>query len=110
MTATMTRQPPLAETDLRKIDASWRAASYLSVGQIYLMDNPLLREPLRPEHVKPRLLRHWDTTPGLKRKKEPPPPRSTWSGSTNWTGTTLSSTSSAGYQGSPADPGTSASS
>src|SRR5690606_28052967 len=47
------------------IDAFWRAANYLSVGQIYLLDNPLLREPLRPEHVKPRLLGHWGTTPGL---------------------------------------------
>ncbi|MFG1946835.1 phosphoketolase [Nonomuraea sp. NPDC048826] len=47
------------------IDAYWRAANYLSVGQIYLLDNPLLREPLRPEHVKPRLLGHWGTTPGL---------------------------------------------
>jgi xylulose-5-phosphate/fructose-6-phosphate phosphoketolase len=50
---------------LRLIDAYWRAANYLSVGQIYLMDNPLLREPLLPEHVKPRLLGHWGTTPGL---------------------------------------------
>jgi len=50
---------------LRRIDAWWRAANYLSVGQIYLMDNPLLREPLRPEHIKPRLLGHWGTTPGL---------------------------------------------
>ncbi|MBX6383707.1 MAG: phosphoketolase family protein [Microbispora sp.] len=47
------------------IDAYWRAANYLSVGQIYLMDNPLLTEPLRPEHVKPRLLGHWGTTPGI---------------------------------------------
>ena len=47
------------------MDAYWRAANYLSVGQIYLMDNPLLREALRPEHVKPRLLGHWGTTPGL---------------------------------------------
>ncbi|TMR93880.1 phosphoketolase [Nonomuraea basaltis] len=47
------------------IDAYWRAANYLSVGQIYLLDNPLLGEPLRPEHVKPRLLGHWGTTPGL---------------------------------------------
>ncbi|MGW5260262.1 phosphoketolase family protein [Microbispora sp. NPDC004025] len=47
------------------IDAYWRAANYLSVGQIYLMDNPLLTEPLKPEHVKPRLLGHWGTTPGL---------------------------------------------
>jgi xylulose-5-phosphate/fructose-6-phosphate phosphoketolase len=49
---------------LAKIDAYWRAANYLSVGQIYLLDNPLLREPLRLEHVKPRLLGHWGTTPG----------------------------------------------
>ncbi len=48
-----------------KMDAYWRAANYLSVGQIYLLDNPLLREPLRVEHVKPRLLGHWGTTPGL---------------------------------------------
>ncbi|NUT10176.1 MAG: phosphoketolase family protein [Nonomuraea sp.] len=47
------------------IDAYWRAANYLSVGQIYLLDNPLLAEPLRPEHIKPRLLGHWGTTPGL---------------------------------------------
>ena len=51
--------------DLRLIDAYWRAANYLSVGQIYLLDNPLLREPLQPEHIKPRLLGHWGTTPGL---------------------------------------------
>src|SRR5688572_25395982 len=49
---------------LRRIDAYWRAANYLSVGQIYLFDNPLLREPLAPAHVKPRLLGHWGTTPG----------------------------------------------
>ncbi len=49
---------------LRRMDAYWRAANYLSVGQIYLYDNPLLREPLAPEHVKPRLLGHWGTTPG----------------------------------------------
>src|SRR5712692_8788225 len=51
--------------ETRRIDAWWRAANYLSVGQIYLLDNPLLREPLRPEHVKPRLLGHFGTTPGL---------------------------------------------
>jgi len=56
---------PLSPADLERIDAWWRAANYLSVGQIYLLDNPLLREPLRPEHVKPRLLGHWGTTPGL---------------------------------------------
>src|SRR5690349_23157323 len=49
---------------LSQMDAYWRAANYLSVGQIYLLDNPLLREPLRLEHVKPRLLGHWGTTPG----------------------------------------------
>ncbi|MBP2704552.1 phosphoketolase family protein [Microbispora sp. RL4-1S] len=51
--------------ELERIDAYWRAANYLSVGQIYLLDNPLLDEPLTPEHVKPRLLGHWGTTPGL---------------------------------------------
>src|SRR6266516_2704184 len=51
--------------ELGPLDAYWRAANYLSVGQIYLRDNPLLREPLRPEHVKPRLIGHWGTTPGL---------------------------------------------
>jgi xylulose-5-phosphate/fructose-6-phosphate phosphoketolase len=55
----------LKEEELRRMDAYWRAANYLSVGQIYLLDNPLLREPLLPEHVKPRLLGHWGTTPGL---------------------------------------------
>ncbi len=62
---TSPRRQPLSPDDLRRIDAYWRAANYLSVGQIYLLDNPLLREPLRPEHVKPRLLGHWGTTPGL---------------------------------------------
>ncbi|MET8764266.1 phosphoketolase family protein [Lentzea sp. NPDC004782] len=52
-------------TDLELVDAYWRAANYLSAGQIYLMDNPLLTEPLTPEHIKPRLLGHWGTTPGL---------------------------------------------
>ncbi len=56
---------PLTDDETRLIDAYWRAANYLSVGQIYLMANPLLREPLRPEHTKPRLLGHWGTTPGL---------------------------------------------
>jgi xylulose-5-phosphate/fructose-6-phosphate phosphoketolase len=56
---------PLNGEDLRLIDAYWRTANYLSVGQIYLLDNPLLREPLAPEHVKPRLLGHFGTTPGL---------------------------------------------
>jgi xylulose-5-phosphate/fructose-6-phosphate phosphoketolase len=55
----------VTDDDLRALDAYWRAANYLAVGQIYLLDNPLLREPLLPEHVKPRLLGHWGTTPGL---------------------------------------------
>jgi len=57
--------PSYSGQDLELIDAYWRAANYLSVGQIYLLDNPLLREPLLAEHVKPRLLGHWGTTPGL---------------------------------------------
>ena len=56
---------PLSEAELRLIDAYWRAANYISVGQIYLLKNPLLREPLAPEHAKARLLGHWGTTPGL---------------------------------------------
>src|SRR6476619_6291846 len=55
----------LSAEELALIDAYWRAANYLSVGQIYLLDNPLLREPLQLEHVKPRLLGHFGTTPGL---------------------------------------------
>ena len=57
--------PTLSDTELDLINAYWRAANYLSVGQIYLLDNPLLREPLTPKHIKPRLLGHWGTTPGL---------------------------------------------
>ena len=56
---------PLSAEDVRGIDGWWRAANYLSVGQIYLLDNPLLRDPLTLEHTKPRLLGHWGTTPGL---------------------------------------------
>ena len=56
---------PLSPDVLAKVDAHWRAANYLSVGQIYLYDNPLLTEPLLREHIKPRLLGHWGTTPGL---------------------------------------------
>ena len=64
--ASRARPRPVAQdSELALIDRYWRAANYLSVGQIYLLDNPLLREPLRPEHVKPRLLGHWGTTPGL---------------------------------------------
>jgi len=64
MTA-QTLSPTLSESELELINAYWRAANYLSVGQIYLLDNPLLREPLEAEHIKPRLLGHWGTTPGL---------------------------------------------
>src|SRR5258707_6831509 len=56
---------PLSADELRKMDAYWRASNYLSVGQIYLLDNPLLKEPLKREHVKSRLLGHWGTSPGL---------------------------------------------
>jgi xylulose-5-phosphate/fructose-6-phosphate phosphoketolase len=63
---TVTEQSPLTDTELKNLDAYWRAANYLSVGQIYLLgENPLLHEPLRPEQIKPRLLGHWGTTPGL---------------------------------------------
>src|SRR5215207_1623872 len=55
---------PTSET-LRRIDAWWRAANYLGAAQIYLLDNPLLRQPLELKHIKPRLLGHWGTTPGL---------------------------------------------
>ncbi|MBD2102847.1 phosphoketolase [Leptolyngbya sp. FACHB-261] len=63
--ADLVRTTPLSADELRKMNAYWRAANYLSVGQIYLLANPLLREPLKLEHVKPRLLGHWGTTPGL---------------------------------------------
>src|SRR5438445_514114 len=56
---------PLSEDELKKLHAYWRAANYLSVGQIYLLNNALLREPLQVKHIKPRLLGHWGTTPGL---------------------------------------------
>src|SRR2546428_5564524 len=55
----------LSDEELERIDRYWRAANYLAVGQIYLLDNPLLKEQLALEHVKPRLLGHWGTTPGL---------------------------------------------
>ena len=55
----------LSQEMLHKMDAYWRAANYLSVGQIYLYDNPLLKQPLKLAHIKPRLLGHWGTTPGL---------------------------------------------
>src|SRR5512136_3289339 len=56
---------PLSDKELALMDAYWRAANYLSIGQIYLYDNPLLKKPLTKEHIKPRLLGHWGTTPGL---------------------------------------------
>ena len=65
MTTVSSRPRPLPDDELALLDAWWRAANYLAVGQIYLLDNPLLREPLRLEHTKPRLLGHWGTTPGL---------------------------------------------
>ena len=60
-----TEPGPLPGADVQTLDAYWRAANYLSAGQIYLMANALLAEPLRPEHIKPRLLGHWGTSPGL---------------------------------------------
>ncbi|GIJ29443.1 putative phosphoketolase [Micromonospora qiuiae] len=65
MDTVVAAQSTLTEDELRRLDAYWRAANYLTVGQIYLLDNPLLREPLVPEHIKPRLLGHWGTSPGL---------------------------------------------
>src|SRR6186713_968846 len=70
MTQTITERKParkaaLSDAELGKLDALWRASNYLSVGQIYLLDNPLLRQRLTREHIKPRLLGHWGTTPGL---------------------------------------------
>ena len=60
-----TVEQPLPAEEVDALDAYWRAANYVSVGQIYLLDNPLLRRPLAPDDVKPRLLGHWGTTPGL---------------------------------------------
>jgi hypothetical protein len=62
--ATTTRSRTLTDADVRTLDAYWRAANYLAAGQTYLMGNPLLAEPLRPEHIKPRLLGHWAPRPG----------------------------------------------
>ena len=64
-TSELQLENPLSAQEAGMIDAYWRAANYLSVGQIYLLDNPLLKDALKPEHVKPRLLGHWGTTPGL---------------------------------------------
>src|SRR5215472_9966533 len=62
---TGTEPGPLPGHEVQTLDAYWHAANYLSAGQIYLMANPLLAEPLRTEHIKPRLLGHWGTSPGL---------------------------------------------
>src|SRR6267154_4001357 len=59
------RMANIEQARLDLMNKYWKAANYLTIGQIYLLDNPLLREPLRPEHIKPRLLGHWGTTPGL---------------------------------------------
>jgi xylulose-5-phosphate/fructose-6-phosphate phosphoketolase len=61
----MTAEQPLTADEAATLDAYWRAANYLAAGQIYLLDNGLLTQPLRPEHIKPRLLGHWGTSPGL---------------------------------------------
>ena len=61
----MANDTPLSSDQLRRMDAWWRAANYLSIGQVYLLANPLLRQPLKKEHTKPRLLGHWGTVPGL---------------------------------------------
>jgi xylulose-5-phosphate/fructose-6-phosphate phosphoketolase len=63
--ASLTSEGPLSAIELNKMHAYWRASNYLSVGQIYLFDNPLLKQPLERKHIKPRLLGHWGTTPGL---------------------------------------------
>ena len=65
MSVEATKKGPLSPEQLDKMNAYWRAANYLSVGQIYLKDNPLLKRPLTLDDVKPRLLGHWGTTPGL---------------------------------------------
>lgn len=64
----------VSEETIARLDGWWRAANYLSVGQIYLLDNPLLRRPLTRDDVKPRLLGHWGTTPGLEFPLRPPEP------------------------------------
>ncbi len=65
---------PLSKKELQSMDAYWRASNYLSVGQIYLLDNPLLKKPLKREHIKPRLLGHWGTSPGLNHALRAPQP------------------------------------
>src|SRR3954471_11716315 len=64
-TTTPTSELEITETEVQAMDAWWRANNYLTIGQIYLQDNPLLRRPLTPDDIKPRLLGHWGTSPGL---------------------------------------------
>src|SRR3954447_24073461 len=64
-TRSTVKDQPLSPEDLRKTEIYWRACNYLSLGMIYLRDNPLLTEPLKPEHIKNRLLGHWGSSPGL---------------------------------------------
>ena len=77
------RAERLSSADAQLLDAYWRAANYLSVGQTYLYDNPLLKEPLKKEHVKPRLVGHWGTTPG--KQQHPAKGRSTRNCCAKWT-------------------------
>ena len=63
--STITQPEPLSEDELHRINAYWRACNYLAAGMIYLRDNPLLKEPLKPENIKNRLLGHWGSSPGL---------------------------------------------
>ena len=73
-------RPPLERSEIEELDRWWRAANYLSVGQIYLLDNPLLERTLEAEDIKPRLLGHWGTTPGLNLRLDPPEPADPRSG------------------------------
>ena len=61
---TCVEKQPLTDAYLEKMNAYWRAANYLSAAQLYLLDNPLLREPLKPEHIKKKIVGHWGTVPG----------------------------------------------
>ncbi len=81
VTSERTEAPPTSHDRLKQLDRYWRAANYLTIGQIYLQDNPLLREPLRAEHIKPRLLGHWGTSPGLSFIYAHPPARAEPEGS-----------------------------
>ena len=77
----------MSSEQIRLLDAHWRAANYLTVGQVYLRDNPLLREPLTPAHVKPRLLDHWGTSPG--ERDEGGRSRRSATGSATWAFTSI---------------------